>query len=185
MCALILLLAPSCGSNGRTPAGAEGRAPASTVDAASDSALGAPRPMRDFRALGGEPARVTLVRVAPARAALEPPLPAAEAPPPEALEAREAPAAAGALAGDDELRAPITRTRAAIDRARARRGWVDLDVRVDENGDVSDAMFADGEADSATIVAAIDAALAMRFYPAVRGGRPVAVWCRQRFDLRR
>jgi len=23
----------------------------------------------------------------------------------------------------------------------------------------------------------------MRFYPALRGGRPVAVWCRQRFEF--
>jgi hypothetical protein len=33
--------------------------------------------------------------------------------------------------------------------------------------------------------AARECALAMRFYPALRAGRPTAVWCRQRFDFDR
>ena len=183
MCGLLLGASlAGCGPGQGAPP--EGSLPAMTAaDAASsDTALGAPRPMRDFETLGVMPARMTLVRVAPARAELSVPLPAVESALPEP---HVAPPAAGELASDDELRAPIVRSDAPLDRARARRGWLELDVRVDENGEVSDAMFAEGDADSATVEAAIEAALAMRFYPAVRAGRPVAVWCRQRFDLRR
>lgn len=95
------------------------------------------------------------------------------------------PSAVGSLVMDDDLRAPILRDTVQVDRARARRGWVELDVRVDEDGAVSDAMFAEGAADSAAVEAAIEAALAMRYWPAVRSGRAVAVWCRQRFEFGR
>ena len=42
-----------------------------------------------------------------------------------------------------------------------------------------------GEPDTALIRAALDCVRVMRFYPALRGGVPVVVWCRQRFDVRR
>lgn len=63
-----------------------------------------------------------------------------------------------------------------------RAGWLELDVRVDENGEVTDAIPVSGDADSATVRAATESALALRWFPAVRRGRPVAVWCRQRFE---
>jgi len=59
---------------------------------------------------------------------------------------------------------------------------VELDVRVDERGVVTD-VIADRGADSRLVEAASACARAMRFYPARRGGAPVAVWCRQRFDF--
>jgi len=87
---------------------------------------------------------------------------------------------------DPGLKPPILRTPAALTVAGLRRGRhasVDLDVRVDESGDVSDALWAGGSEDSMLVAAAIGSALAMRFYPALRGEQPVAVWCRQRFDF--
>jgi TonB family protein len=67
--------------------------------------------------------------------------------------------------------------------AAARAGMVELDVRVDETGVVTDAHWAGGSADSSLVAAAIACAEAMAFYPAQLAGRPVAVWCRQRFDF--
>jgi hypothetical protein len=123
-------------------------------------------------------ARLTLVRIAPARPGLQPALPEPEPAAPAAPERAGEP-----LAADDDLRPPIARA-AAILRLRApRRGWLELDVRVDESGEVSDALPAGGDADSATVHAAIETALGLRWFPATRGGRPVAVWCRQRFEV--
>ena len=65
----------------------------------------------------------------------------------------------------------------------ARRAEVELDVRVDESGEVTDALWAEGSADPALVAAATACALGMRFYPALQSGRPIAVWCRQRFDF--
>ncbi len=48
---------------------------------------------------------------------------------------------------------------------------------------MSDAVWSGGSADSALVRSATDAALALRFHPALQAGRPVAVWCRQRFDF--
>jgi TonB family protein len=60
---------------------------------------------------------------------------------------------------------------------------VELEVRVDESGAVGDVQWAGGSRDSALVRAAAECAAAMRFFPATRGGRPVVVWCRQRFDF--
>lgn len=122
---------------------------------------------------------VWLVQVAPARSApIETPLPEPgpaavddSFPPPPGLEV------------DPELKPPLLRGPAPLRLAHA-RGIVELDVRVGEDGAVSDALWAGGSRDSALTAAAIECALAMRFYPALRAGRPVAVWCRQRFDFR-
>jgi hypothetical protein len=40
-------------------------------------------------------------------------------------------------------------------------------------------LLVSSEGDSLTISAATDAALAVRYHPALLGGRPVAVWTRQ------
>ncbi len=89
------------------------------------------------------------------------------------------------------LKPPILRapgTLALPPGWRGPRTSVDLDVRVDESGRVSDALPVLASGDSATIgpgliEAARRCALGMRFYPALQGGRAVPVWCRQRFEL--
>ena len=120
-----------------------------------------------------------LARVSPARPeALE--LPSAGVPF-ETLSV--APGAPPALAVDENLKPPIPRARAPLAVPARARGMVELDVRVDERGRVTDARWAGGSQDSLLVRAATDCALGMRFYPASRAGRPVAVWCRERFDF--
>lgn len=128
-------------------------------------------------------ARVWLRRVSPARP------PALDLAPPEAApsapvaEPPEEPAPPG-LEVSEDLKPPILRAADALAvPERAPRASVELDVRVDEDGAVSDALWAEGSRDSALVEAATACALSMRFYPALRSGRPVAVWCRQRFDF--
>jgi hypothetical protein len=83
-----------------------------------------------------------------------------------------------------ELKPPLLRSAEPLRVPRgSRRASVELDVRVDEDGAVSDALRAGGVTDSTLVAAAVNCALAMRFYPALQSGRPVAVWCRQRFDF--
>ena len=48
---------------------------------------------------------------------------------------------------------------------------------------VADVRWAGGDADSALVLAAERCAEAMEFYPALLAGRPVEVWCRQRFEF--
>jgi hypothetical protein len=127
-------------------------------------------------------ARIRLVRVTPSRAAL--PAPAPPEAEPESLPPLDD--AADALETDAGLKPPVLRAQArlALPAGRAAAGWVDLDVRVDEAGAVSEALGMAGSADTSQVEAARRCALSMRFYPALRSGRPVAVWCRQRFDFR-
>jgi len=123
-------------------------------------------------------ATVWLAQVSPSRPpALDPALPVPSPAAPENL-APEPPR----LQVDEGLKPPLVRRAAAL-RVPSRSGAVELDVRVTEEGDVSDALWAGGSRDSALVAAAISCALEMRFYPALQGGRPVAVWCRQRFDF--
>lgn len=124
-------------------------------------------------------AAVWLARVSPAPLAVEPLAPA-----PDSLGA--AWPAPPALAIDHGLKPPLPRSAA---RLRVPAGtaprWVELDVRVDEEGSVTDAEWAAGSRDTALVSAATECALAMRFFPALQAGRAVAVWCRQRFDFGR
>lgn len=171
----LALLAAGCGARAERRAAREvGDSLAVTVLADSAETASLP-PAR----LGLAPpeARLTLVRIAAARADVAAALPEPE---PSAPPDREA--AAFAEAGDDELRPPIARGPATVRLRAPRRSWLELDVRVDERGEVSDAIAVGGDADSATVRAAIDAALGLRWYPATRRGRAVAVWCRQRFE---
>lgn len=123
------------------------------------------------------PPRLALVRIALGRAEVGAPLPEPEPGVPEAPEAAPSPPAS-----DDELRPPLPRGATVVKLRAARRGWVELDVRVDERGEVTDAIPVGGEADPATVAAATEAAFAQRWYPATHRGEPVAVWCRQRFE---
>jgi hypothetical protein len=127
-------------------------------------------------------ARVWLASVAPARAVVpEPALPEAL---PDSLPPAEVPPPA--LQVDPGLKPPVLR---APGNLTLPPGWsgprssVELDVRVDDSGVVSDAVLASGAADPALVDSARRCALGMRFYPALQAGRPVAVWCRQRFDF--
>ncbi len=88
-----------------------------------------------------------------------------------------------ALAVDDDLRPPLPRARAPLAVPPGARGTVELDVRVDERGEVAEVRWAAGSREPALLTAATECARAMRFFPARRAGRPVAVWCRQRFDF--
>jgi hypothetical protein len=128
-------------------------------------------------------ARAWMTHVSPSRpASLLPETPALALDSLDALEWPPPPAADV----DPGLKPPILRTPGALRLAggtRSPRASVELDVRVDEWGDVSDALWAGGTDDSLLVAAAIESALAMRFYPALRADRPVAVWCRQRFDF--
>lgn len=129
------------------------------------------------------PARAALVRVSPSRAALDPPLPDAPALPPDA--GTPEPPGPGFVV-DDDLKPPIPRGALRLVLHARSRGWVELDVRVDETGAVTDAeVHASEGAEAGQMQSAIEAALAMRFHPALRRGEPVPVWTRQRFELGR
>ena len=121
---------------------------------------------------------VWLVRVSPSRPAPEPALPM---PSPEPLESIPDPPR---LALDEDLKPPLLRHAGTLRvPGVGSRGAVELDVRVSEEGEVSDALWAGGSGDSSLVAAAVSCALEMRFFPALQAGRPVAVWCRQRFDF--
>jgi TonB family protein len=118
--------------------------------------------------------------------------PLASAPPlPDALPDSLLPEPAPpALEVDGDLKPPILRAPVELrlppgSRAggRGRAASVELEVRVDEEGMVIEAAWTGGSADSALVRAARECALRMRFYPALRAGHPVTVWCRQRFDF--
>jgi hypothetical protein len=138
------------------------------------------------RAIRSDPiprATVWLARVTPAPAiGIEPTLAPSEsiAPPGGSWPAPPT------LEVDEGLKPPIARGAARLTVPRGSgSGWVELDVRVDENGVVSDVAWAGGASDSAHVTAATAYAFAMRWFPALQGGRPVAVWCRQRVDFGR
>jgi len=176
-CALPLVLAASAplAACGRSP-GPQAAPAALEVEVWSDTSRSVP-----FRVEPPPAVRVWVRSVSPSRpAAIEAPLPAAGAgiPPPETLPPP-------ALEIDPGLKPPILRepARLFLPSPSPRAEPVELDVRVSEAGAVTEARWAGGSADPARVAAATACARAMRFYPALRGGRPVAVWCRQRFDF--
>ncbi len=132
-----LLLAAGCAREpGEAPRAARPDSLASAVEPAPALTLpagelpaGAPAPPPE------------VIAVAPRREALAPPLP--EAPPAEPPAAAEPPP----LEIDDALKPPIPRGEVAVhwpDRTPA-RAVVELDVRVDETGEPSDAVWAAGD----------------------------------------
>jgi TonB family protein len=130
--------------------------------------------------------RVWVRTVAIARSApLDAPLPDAPPvfPPPDSF-------APPGLDVDPGLKSPILREPARLllppARGRAPGGRaeaVELDVRVSDAGEVTDARWAGGSADTALVAAAIACARTMRFHPALLAGKPVTVWARQRFEF--
>ena len=172
--ALLLSLAAGCG-RGRQRASHPTRLPVHVLaDTARSERLHVEPPR----------ARVWLARVSATKPpAIEPGLPE---PAPDSLIPEPEPIG---LAIDEDLKPPILRTPGLLrlptaSRPRGTRTqWVDVDVRVDEAGAVSDAIEVEGSDDTTLVRAAIECALSMRFYPALQAGRPVAVWCRQRFEF--
>jgi protein TonB len=122
------------------------------------------------------PPPLTTLRIAPAGSTRVPP-PSA---PPEAPPTSDAPV--DRLPVDESLRPPVLRSSPGWPVAEHARGWVDLDVLVDESGAVADVRVVAGTADAGTLRSAMAAARLLRYRPATQGGSPVAVWCRQRFD---
>jgi TonB family protein len=177
---LIGALGLATGACGRARPAPE-RSQALPVDVYADTGRGAA--LRVVPPSEQPPAKATVWLARVSQSA--PPAPALP-PPAEAETLSLAWSAPPALAVDENLKPPIPRSRAplAVPQGVA-RGTVELDVRVDEAGGVSDALWAGGSRDSSLVRAAIECALAMRFYPALRAGHPVAVWCRQRFDFGR
>jgi hypothetical protein len=124
---------------------------------------------------------VTLAHVTPARAGVpEPPLPPAT---PDTLLLPQPQTGAGR--GAPRLLPPILRAPGTLiaPRSLARPTAVELDVRVDRLGRVVDVRWAGGDRDTVLVDAAQRCAAAMQFYPALLGGQPVEVWCRQRFEF--
>ena len=128
------------------------------------------------------PARAWISEVSPSRPrGASPPLP--EAAPDSVL-----PEVPPPLAIDPNLKPPILKNPAVLvlpagARATNSSASVELDVHVDESGEVSDVKWIGGSSDTALVTAAERCARSMQFYPALRGDRSVAVWCRQRFDF--
>ena len=112
---------------------------------------------------------------------LSPPLPPAEP------DERPAPPERAPGPGDARSLQPPIPIGAPLPSAGSPRGAgrVTLDVRVDENGEVSEALPVESNGDSVIVRAAIDAAMAVRYHPALLGGRPIAVWTRQVIDVGR
>ncbi len=165
--------------------------PAERRAGAPDGRSAAPPRAADAEALArDQPPRVVMplappgtggwavARVAPARAELDLPPPPAAPSDPDSL------AVAGPDAAPPVLQPPIARGYPRLLHAGG-GGRVTLDVRVDEEGEVSDVELVASEADSVTVAAATKAAFATRYHPARLGGRAVAVWSRQVFDVRR
>ena len=134
--------------------------------------------------------RVSFAAVSPVRESLAvaPVMPSTLdlSPPPADIALPPADSAVAAVepAGALDLKPPIPRGRPVLPRG-GRGGAVTLDVRVDEAGEVSDVEMVATDADSATVRAAEDAAQRTRYFPALLGRRPVAVWTRQVFEVAR
>lgn len=174
--ALALCLA-GCGRDHRSASHALALSVRASADTGSMEHLQIPPP---------RPARAWLARVTPAPpGTFFAPLPGAA---PDTLLPESA--APPVLEVEVGLMPPVLREAAPLSLPvgpagpRARRfETVVLDVRVSETGQVTDVLRAGGGADSALAEAVSACVRRMRFYPARRGGEPVAVWCRQRFDF--
>ena len=182
--AMILWLA-GCG-RARPPADEE---PPRALPVAVFADTGRSTTLRVIPPPGGAPraagarAAVWLARVSPAR--IEPAAEPASEPAPEAAPDTlpSAPLPPPSLVVDGSLKPPLPRSQTPLLVPPGARGSVELDVRVDEQGEVSEVRWAGGARDPALVRAATECARGMRFFPAERAGQPVPVWCRQRFDF--
>ena len=128
-----------------------------------------PEPAGSFRA----------PRVAP-EPRLSPALPSpAPAPVPEA-----ASPAPEAVALEEKFEPPVLRQAGRLETPPGRkRGQIELELRVNEDGLVDEFRWVAGDADTLLLRAALDNVRVMRFDPARRGGKPVAAWCRRTFTF--
>lgn len=122
-------------------------------------------------------ARVARVALAPA-GVVEPPLPPAA--PDSVLPAEPRSASDPATLLPPILRRPA---RVVAPAGLNHAVTIELEVRVDVRGRVVDVQWAAGDADSALVLTARRCAATMEFYPALYAGKPVEVWCRQRFEF--
>ena len=187
---LILLAGLALGACARAPRERANVLP----DSASAASIALDRPEHPIVPLAGGDTlrleRVTIERAALDRAAPIPAVavsPAEPTPEPPAPEPGEPPAPAPAAGPADArtLLPPIPRGVPATSIAGRGTAHVTLDVRVDEQGDVSDALLVESDADSLTVQAAIATAEAVRYHPALLGGKPVAVWTRQVIEVQK
>ena len=175
--------------------GACTQAPDKHAHATSDSASAAialDRPERPLVPLAGafRVEKVSLERAGLDRTPAVPPVavapaqPSLELPVPEPAEPPAAKASVPSATDERQLQPPIARGAPAR-ISGGRGGQVTVDVRVDENGDVSDAMLVASDGDSLAVHAAIEASLAVRYHPALLGGKPTAVWTRQVIEVKK
>jgi protein TonB len=169
--AALALAAAGCQRERSDPVPATALAVEVTAGPPADSAAPAPR------------ASVWLERVSESRAAApEPPLPE---PAPDSAIPEAAPRAPDAALLPPVLLEPAPLLVPPAGRKARGSESVEIEVQVSERGEVTVARYAGGDADSARVAAAIACARGMRFLPARRGERAVAVWCRQRFEFAR
>lgn len=165
------------GTSGCEPTGREQHAPlALAVRVGADSF-----PITRLHVERPATAKVWVSRVDPARNLIpSSPAPEPGEPAPDPLDSPAPPA----LEVREGLKPPLLRTSDPLRLPRlGSNASVELDVHVDEAGVVTEALWVGGSADTAGASAAARCALSMRFYPALMSGRPIAVWCRQRFDF--
>ena len=175
LAAILILAIPGCGQERRPRSeGPTALAVNVMADTGRSERLHIERPPAE----APTPPKVWLAKVSPSRP--DPLDPALPVPSPDLIEVAPDPPR---LEVDQDLKPPILRRTGNLIPPIGKKGSVELDVRIDEDGDVSDALWAGGSNDSLLVDAAVSCALEMRFYPALQGSRPIAVWCRQRFDF--
>lgn len=179
--ALLLGLIAGCGPRAEPRSSGPRAHDAEVPSAASDTGRTLPLPL----ALQGNPAaRVWLSRVRRAAPVTIAPGPARPPAVPEP-EPAQLPDTGATAAVSDALLPPVLRTPGTLvlPPGAAHRAWVDLDVHVSASGDVDQVRWSGGSGERAQIDAASQCARTMRFFPAEQAGRPVAVWCTQRFEF--
>jgi TonB family protein len=120
---------------------------------------------------------------APDAAAPSPALPsAAPSPVPEAAPSASPPGAT--TSPDVSFQPPVLRQSGPLQTPPGRkRGQVELELRVNEDGLVDEFRLVGVEKDTLLIRAALDNVRVMRFDPALRAGKPVPAWCRRTFTF--
>ena len=141
--ALVVLCLSGCGRDA-TPPAASRPEPSPATSVLADSAIDASLPLAHVDSIAPPP--LTTLRIAPPgdEGRVPPPDAAPDEPPPPS-------GAVDRLPVDDRLHPPVLRTSARLALGAHASGWVELDVRVDEAGDVTAARWAAGRADTALV----------------------------------
>ena len=173
----LLLMATGCGRSGDSSTNVR-----TSPDPRSDRPGGSALAVEPPPATGtGRPARTDsggAAAISPGTSAKLPEPSSAPAPVPAAAPAAGAPELVA------KFTPPVLRQPCSPGRLPGgRRGEVELELRVNEDGVVDQFRYASGSADTSVIRAALDCVRVLRFDPATRGGKPVPAWCRQRFTF--